>query len=203
MAELNVQPKKSSPILWVVLTLIALVFLFFLVRGCSETKTGNSPDTTARDTIATTVPDWDAVDFNSPGTSYDEVTDKGVIIRSTAVYTIYGIGENILFAKDQSNIQVSADTQLIQIAASLKKRFEGASLAIYGHTDATGTAAHNKQLGADRAASVKNWLVEHGFSADKISIQSKGETDPAATNATADGKELNRNVEIVAMTAKK
>jgi len=202
MAELNVQPKKKSPILWIILALIALAILFFLIRRNSETKTSTISDTTVQDTIAKTVADWDQVDFNAPGTSYDEVTDKGVIIRSAKGYAIYGIGENILFAKDESSIQSTADAQLQQIAASLKKRFDGASLGIYGNTDSTGTATHNKKLGAERADAVKNWLVKNGFSEDLISIHSKGENSPVATNATEKGKELNRSVEIVALNTK-
>lgn len=203
MAELNVQPKKKSPILWILLALIALAILFFLIKRNSETKTSAIADTSVQDTIAKTVADWDQVDFNAPGTSYDEVTDKGVMIRSANGYAIYGIGENILFAKDQSSIQNAADAQLQQIGASLKKRFNGASLGIYGNTDSTGTATHNKELGAERAEAVKKWLVKNGFSEDLISIHSKGETAPVATNATEKGKELNRSVEIVALSTKK
>ena len=199
MAELDVQPKKKSPIVWIILVLIALALLFFLMRGCNETKTNGLKDTVAQDTLAKTVADWNQVDFNAPDTTYEEVNDTGIVIRSTAKYTIYGIGENILFAKDQSEIRREADIQLHQIAASLKKRFDGASLAVYGNTDSTGTVAHNKKLGASRAEEVKDWLVQNGFSADLITIHSKGESDPVATNATANGQKLNRSVEIVAL----
>ncbi|TDO24656.1 OmpA family protein [Pedobacter duraquae] len=202
MAELDVQPKKKNPIVWIILVLIALALLFFLMRGCNESKTTGLADTTTRDTLAKTVVDWNQVDFNTPDTTYEEVTDTGIVIRSTSKYTIYGIGENILFAKDQSEIQRAADVQLQQIAASLKKRFNGASLAVYGNTDATGTAEHNKKLGASRAEVVKDWLIQNGFSADLITVQSKGESDPVATNATEKGKKLNRSVEIVALAAK-
>lgn len=203
MAELNVQRKKKSPILWIILALIALALIFYFLKGGSETKTSSNLDTTAKDTVAKTVTDWNQVNFNSPTASYEEVTDKGVIVRSSDKYTIYGIGENILFAKDQSTIQSSADSQLKQIVASLKKRFDGASLAIYGNTDATGTEVHNRALGADRAKAVRLWLIDNGIAEDKIIIQSKGESDPVATNATAKGQQLNRSVEIVAMADKK
>lgn len=199
MAELNVQPKKGSPFLWILIALIALALLFFLIRGCGETRYNGIADSTAKDTLAKTVVNWKQVDFNSPATSYQEVTDTGITVRGNAQYTIYGLGENILFAKDQSTIQNGAEAQLQQVASSLKKRFDGASVAIYGSTDATGTAAHNQKLGADRAKAVRTWLIAHGISEDKISVQSKGEKDPVASNATAKGKQLNRSVEIVAL----
>jgi outer membrane protein OmpA-like peptidoglycan-associated protein len=195
MAELNVQPKKKNPILWVILAIIALALLFFLIRGCSETKT----ESAKTDTIAKTVVSWDQVDFNAPATPYQEVTDQGITVRGNDKYTIYGLGENILFAKDQSTIQATGEAQLKQISASLKKRFDGSSLAIFGNTDATGSAQHNRELGAARAKSVREWLIRDGVSGDKITVQSKGESDPVATNATEEGKKLNRSVEIVAM----
>lgn len=118
-------------------------------------------------------------------------------------YSIYGLGENILFATDQSSIQSSAEQQLNQIAASLKKRFEGASIAVYGNTDATGSAGHNQELGAACAESVKRWLVEKaGIAAGKIYVRSRGESAAEASNATLKGRQLNRNVQIVALTNK-
>lgn len=201
MAELNVQPKKKSPVIWILLVLVALALLFLLLRGCND---HNSPGYHGKDTIATTVKDWNKIDFNAPGSTYEEVTDKGIVIRKNKDYTIYTLGENILFATDQSELQHGAEVQLKQISGSLKRRFDGASLAVYGNTDATGTAEHNKQLGAARAKAVKNWLVENGeISADKITIYTKGESKPIASNATAKGKRLNRSVEIVALANKK
>jgi len=199
MAELNVQPKKNSPVLWIILAIIALALLFFLIRGCSDTKPLSTSDTVKKDTLATTVADWDQVDFNAPATSYQEITDKEIALRGNDKYTIYGIGENILFAKDESTIQPGADAQLKQITASLKKRFDDADLAVYGSTDNTGTASHNQKLGADRAKAVRNWLIANDIDEDKITVKSKGESDPVATNATAKGKELNRSVQIVAL----
>lgn len=196
MAELNVQPKKTSPFIWILLAIIAIGLLLFLTRGCNKNETNN---TTGKDTVAKTVTNWKQVDFNSPAASYEEITDKQINVRGNGHYAIYGLGENILFAKDQSTIQPGADARLKQIAASLKKRFGNASIAIYGNTDATGTAAHNQKLGAERAKSVRSWLVGSGIDEDRITVQSKGEADPVASNATAKGKQLNRSVEIVAL----
>jgi len=105
----------------------------------------------------------------------------------------------VLFATDQSTLQPSATKTLQQIAASLKKRFTGATVGVYGNTDSTGSTGHNKQLGAERANSVKNWLVTTAnYPADKVSIHSLGASKPVASNATAEGRKENRNVEIVA-----
>jgi len=52
MAEINVQPKKKSPVIWIILTIIALIALFSLFRTCSETKTNGGSDTSVKDTMA-------------------------------------------------------------------------------------------------------------------------------------------------------
>ncbi|MDB5012168.1 MAG: rane protein, partial [Daejeonella sp.] len=71
-------------------------------------------------------------------------------------------------------------------------------IRIYGYTDSTGTAAHNKQLAEDRANAVSSWLVANGnISQNRISINPVGEAQAAATNATAEGRKQNRRVEIV------
>jgi len=54
MAELHVQPKKKSPVLWIILTIIALIAVFSLFRTCSETRTNGGSDTSVKDTAAIT-----------------------------------------------------------------------------------------------------------------------------------------------------
>jgi outer membrane protein OmpA-like peptidoglycan-associated protein len=206
MAELDVQPKRSSPWwLWLLLVLLALVVLIFLFKGCnSKTTTVTTTDsTTSTKTIAVTQPDWTKVDFNAAKASDENITDPAIAVSGNDQYTIYTLGENILFATDQDSLQGTAGDKLKQIVASLNKRFKGASIGVYGSTDATGTAGHNKTLGAGRAAVVKDWLVKAGgLDSAHVSIHSLGETTPVATNATASGRHQNRNVSIVAFPNK-
>lgn len=211
MAELNVQPKRSnSGWIWLLLALLALGILFFLIKGCNNTSvttgTGDSTVTTHTDNanvLATTEPDWGSVDFNAPESSYDEVTDKDISVRGNDAYTIYTLGENVLFSTDQNALQESATAKLEQITASLNKRFKGASIGIYGSTDSTGTAGHNKQLGAERAEAVKSWIIKNAdIPENKISVHSLGESKPVSDNATASGRKQNRNVQIVAFAGK-
>jgi outer membrane protein OmpA-like peptidoglycan-associated protein len=65
-----------------------------------------------------------------------------------------------------------------------------------GHTDDVGTPEYNQRLSVKRADSVRNWLVEHGIPRDKIVAEGRGESDPVASNATADGRAQNRRVEL-------
>lgn len=211
MAHLEVEPKKSNPWLWIILGLIALAILFFLFKGCGDgkttTTTTDSTSTTTSDTstqqvVAATQPNWNDVDFNSPEMPDPAITDKDVTVRGNDKYTIYTLGQDILFDPDKTSLQTTAEGKLKQISAALNSRFDGATIGVYGSTDATGDADHNKQLGSDRANVVKDWLVKNGISSDKVSVQSLGETEPVATNETKTGRAQNRNVSIVAFPAK-
>lgn len=205
MAELDVQPKKNNPWwLWLLLLLVALALLFFFLRGCNnknanqtgvDSTAANSADKTQAVAATTT----NSIDFNSPKASYEEITDTSISVRGNNNYTIYGLGEDILFDKGKSTLKSSAEAELKMISASLNKRFKGANLSVYGHTDSTGTAAQNKQLGAARAETVRMWLVKNENMPDSsISVHSFGESNPVASNATAKGRQENRSVAIVA-----
>lgn len=209
MAHLEVQPRKRSLAwLWLLLGLVVIaVILFFLMRSSNH---DHSDVIAATDTVATTsapvvapTPAWDKVNFDAPDANYEEVTAKGIAVKSNDQYTIYTLGENILFASDKSSLEGNADQQLKQIAASLNKRFPDAPIGVYGHADAKGSSDHNSQLAAERAAAVKIWLIQHGdVSENKISVHSLGESKPLAGNNSAAGRQQNRSVEIVAFTGR-
>jgi OOP family OmpA-OmpF porin len=65
-----------------------------------------------------------------------------------------------------------------------------------GHTDSIGTDAYNQRLSERRAAAVKDYLVSKGIPAAKITTLGKGESQPVATNKTAEGRQKNRRVDI-------
>lgn len=206
MADLDVKPKSSTPWwLWLLLLLVALALLFYFLRGRGDNSGQANPnDSTANSTavtpVGTTQSSFDSVDFNSPNASYDEITDTAISVRGGEKYAIYSLGENLLFGTDKSELQPGADAQLKQIAGSLKKRFGGAVIGVYGRTDSKGDASQNKELGAMRAMSVRNWLINNGgVDSTKVSVRSYGESQPVASNATAAGRQQNRSVEIVAV----
>ncbi|NRT13673.1 OmpA family protein, partial [Flavobacterium sp. 14A] len=65
-----------------------------------------------------------------------------------------------------------------------------------GHTDSDGSNALNQTLSENRAAAVRNYLVEKGINADRLKSTGFGETKPIASNRTAKGKAENRRVEV-------
>ncbi|MNF03767.1 Outer membrane porin F precursor [compost metagenome] len=66
-----------------------------------------------------------------------------------------------------------------------------------GHTDSVGRDAYNQKLSERRAQSVTDYLVSSGVpQASFVSVQGAGESRPEADNATAEGRAMNRRVEI-------
>jgi outer membrane protein OmpA-like peptidoglycan-associated protein len=79
--------------------------------------------------------------------------------------------------------------QLLQGEATL-------ALQVEGHTDATNTDAYNLQLSERRARAVVRWLTEHGVDGGRLTPKGIGRDRPVASNATAQGRALNRRVEV-------
>ena len=204
MAEIDVQPKKKSSrsILPWILGLLAIVVVGFLVfRNKDKDDDYANRDKTTHNSAsdnAAAATGWNAIDWDAPATSYDEVTDRSIEVRSKDNYAIYGVGEDVLFDKDAATIRPDAENNLKQIVSSINKRYEDGQVAVFGFTDATGSEAHNQKLSEERAAAVKTWLANNGIDNNDISLQARGENNPAATNATEEGKQQNRRVEIVA-----
>jgi outer membrane protein OmpA-like peptidoglycan-associated protein len=102
----------------------------------------------------------------------------------------------ILFDVDKTFVKPDAQTSLRKLAGSLQNNPQ-TNILIVGHTDSTGTAAHNMDLSIRRASAVKSFLVGEGVAGTRLTTQGKGETEPIAPNATTEGRAQNRRVEIV------
>jgi outer membrane protein OmpA-like peptidoglycan-associated protein len=201
MADLNVQPKKNSMLPWILLGLGIIAILFFLLKGNKTSVTKDNAvinnDSIKTNTMAA-ADGWDKLNNNAPAATYEEITNRDIEVRSDDNYTIYSLGENILFDADKSSLKTNAVQNLKQITASIDKRYSKGEVRVYGFTDATGNEQSNKELAQQRAASVKNWLIENGnISESRISAYSMGEANPAEPNATSQGREQNRRVEII------
>jgi outer membrane protein OmpA-like peptidoglycan-associated protein len=65
-----------------------------------------------------------------------------------------------------------------------------------GHTDAQGAAEYNQGLSERRAESATNYLAERGIDSGRLTSVGRGETEPVASNETAEGRQQNRRVEV-------
>ncbi|HLK10201.1 MAG TPA: OmpA family protein [Candidatus Binatia bacterium] len=71
-------------------------------------------------------------------------------------------------------------------------------VVVEGHTDSIGSDAYNMRLSGRRAETVRDYMVEKGISASRITTRAMGKKDPVASNATAEGRAKNRRVDIIA-----
>jgi OmpA-OmpF porin, OOP family len=98
---------------------------------------------------------------------------------------------------DQANTNVLEDFYNLLVT-----KFPKGKIVLIGHTDAEGTDEDNQRLSEDRAAAVKQYLVDKGIDPDRIESSGKGESDPIDTNNTTEGKANNRRVEIIVQGGK-
>jgi len=80
--------------------------------------------------------------------------------------------------------------------ADVVVRYGKTTLTIVGHTDNVGTNEYNQQLSQRRALSVAQYLESRRVDALRLATAGKGETQPAASNASESGRQANRRVEI-------
>ncbi len=102
---------------------------------------------------------------------------------------------SITFDVDKSQVKQQFTGTLNELASTMAK-YDKTEVFVMGHTDSDGSDAYNYKLSEDRANSVAQYLNDHGVGASRIKIQAFGESQPIASNATADGKAKNRRVEI-------
>ena len=109
----------------------------------------------------------------------------------------------ILFATGKADLSQSAKNSLVQFAKVLNEN-KDCDVAIYGHTDNTGSDAVNQPLSVSRANSVSNYLKSCGVSGTQIkSVEGQGSTNPIADNSIAEGRKQNRRVEVYMYASEK
>lgn len=119
--------------------------------------------------------------------------EEGIIVK---------FDSGILFGVDKSELQAAAKQNIDNLAASLNK-YPDTDIMVIGHTDASGSDSYNQSLSERRAASVKSYAVSKGVDSNRLKTVGKGESEPIASNDTAEGMSLNRRVEIVIVANEK
>ena len=124
-----------------------------------------------------------------------ELEATGVGIRRQGDDLFLVMPSNITFRTDSATIEPGF-TRTLNSVATVLNRFNQTLVDVYGHTDNTGSDAYNQQLSQQRAQSVAQFLAANGVRPDRLLVSGFGESRPIATNATPQGREQNRRVEI-------
>lgn len=102
---------------------------------------------------------------------------------------------DVLFDFDSAALRASSRETLQDLAQNLRA-YPESLIDVEGHTDSTGSEQYNQRLSERRAASVADYLIEQGVPASSITVWGFGEMRPRSTNVSAEGRQLNRRVEI-------
>ena len=102
---------------------------------------------------------------------------------------------NITFPTDGSSLKTDFYDVLDSVALVLEE-FDKTIIVVAGYTDSTGSESYNQQLSESRARSVATYLQNKGVTAVRFDVVGFGERNPIADNSTAEGRALNRRVEL-------
>ncbi len=116
-------------------------------------------------------------------------TDRGIVVT---------LGD-VLFATGQSKLQGDSVRTMAKLA-DFFKRYPQRTAVIEGYTDSVGSETSNQALSDRRAQAVMAALVGEGVPASRLHSTGFGEARPVGPNESADGRRMNRRVEVVFST---
>ena len=129
---------------------------------------------------------------------FDAVRDTGKEVWQDTPKKINNTGSallgDVLFEYDSYALTAAGRDAVKAVSAKVAK-VTYPTIDVVGHTDSTGSADYNYQLGLQRAQAVADVLRED-YPGAVMTVSSKGETQPIATNSTSAGRAKNRRVRV-------
>jgi outer membrane protein OmpA-like peptidoglycan-associated protein len=125
----------------------------------------------------------------------ERLRGTGVSVTRVGEDIILNMPSNVTFATDSADLKPQFFDTLNSVALVLNE-FNRTLVDVTGHTDSTGSAAHNQRLSERRAATVAEYLVAQGNNPQRFQVLGMGQNEPVASNSTPDGRAQNRRVEI-------
>jgi outer membrane protein OmpA-like peptidoglycan-associated protein len=121
---------------------------------------------------------------------------QGVNVKRTSPGELNVTVENeVLFDFDSAGLRPASRDSLRQMADVFQK-YPDTTISVQGYTDSIGSAAYNKRLSVRRADAVADYLENLGVRSSRLETLGFGKSQPRATNSTAEGRQLNRRVEL-------
>jgi outer membrane protein OmpA-like peptidoglycan-associated protein len=114
-----------------------------------------------------------------------------VVVRIKAEF------KNLLFNFGKSTLRPESEKIIAHAVKVMNEEIPNSSFYIDGYTDNVGSAARNKALSKARAQAVANALIKDGVAKDRLVARGFGKENPLCSNATEQGRQCNRRVEVV------
>ncbi|MBW1680676.1 MAG: OmpA family protein [Deltaproteobacteria bacterium] len=118
-------------------------------------------------------------------------TPKSATVNRFGCWILKGV----YFDTAKWRIKKESYPSLRNLVAILKNN-PGMKIEIQGHTDNVGSARYNQRLSEKRAKAIMEYLVMNGIQISRLRAVGYGESKPATSNATAEGRAMNRRVEL-------
>lgn len=125
----------------------------------------------------------------------EQLQGSGVSVTRVGDEIVLNMPGNITFQTNSSDLNPQFFDVLNSVALVLKE-YDKTVIEVVGHTDSTGTAEYNQSLSERRAGTVGTYLQNKAINPQRILAYGRGLTQPIADNSTADGRSLNRRVEL-------
>jgi outer membrane protein OmpA-like peptidoglycan-associated protein len=117
--------------------------------------------------------------------------------KGKLIYTVTLSNDKVTFPVNKAEISDEAKAMIDAAVGPLVKENRGVWFEIEGHTDNTGDATYNLELGEERAMAVRDYLAKaHGIALNRLNVISYGEEKPVAENSNREGRAQNRRVVI-------
>lgn len=124
-----------------------------------------------------------------------ELEDTGVSVTRIGDNITLNMPGNVTFATDSADLS-PAFFEVLDSVGKVLREFEQTVVEVAGHTDSTGTEEYNQRLSERRASTVAQYLSARRVLEQRLIVIGMGELRPVADNESADGRQLNRRVEI-------
>jgi len=121
-----------------------------------------------------------------PGVEVTRPSEGEIDVRLTS---------DILFDYNSSALRPESRSTLDQLGTNFRQ-YPDNRVVVEGHTDSVGSDSFNQRLSEQRAANVADYLIDRGVPASNVIVYGYGEARPKDSNDTAEGRQLNRRVEI-------
>ena len=156
-----------------IIKLLASALLVFFLAACS---------TTPKDTADSSGSGSTSTSSDVSSSAETETTESASIEPGSQEDLIVNVGDRVFFNYDSAELDTDAQ-ELLQDQVAWLKQYSDVSVIIEGHCDERGTREYNLALGEKRAQSVKNYIINLGISADRVSTISYGKERPAVVGS--------------------